>query len=214
MKPFVFSVLLLCGLASAQTNALNEQQTGNIDVQRAAISAERSRLEADFLTEEAACYKKFAVNNCLGKVNARRREVMADFRRQEILLNDEQRRIKGEEQIRKTEEKSSPENRQQAAERRAKALEDYQERLGREKDKQQARTTHPSNENAARAANAERLLANQNKNQARADKQAEAAEKAKKSNARQKEAQERRAQHEADQLKRSKPAAKPLPLPE
>lgn len=214
MKLFVFTILLLGGLASAQTNALNEQQTGNIDAQRAAISAERSRLETGFLTEEAACYKKFAVNNCLNKVNARRREAMADFRRQEILLNDEERRIKGEAQIRKTEEKSSPEKKQQAAERRAKALEDYQERLVREKDKQQARTTLPSNEKAARAANAERLLANQNKNQARLDKQAEAAGKAKKFNERQKEAQERRAQHEADQLKRSKPAAKPLPLPE
>lgn len=52
------------------------------------------------------------------------------------------------------------------------------------------------------------------KTQARADKQAEAAEKAKKFNERQKEARERRSQHEVDQLKRGKPAAKPLPLPE
>jgi hypothetical protein len=214
MKTFVFTFFLLCGLANAQNNALNEQQAGGIDAQRAAISAERNRLEAGFLAEEVACYKKFAVNNCLAKVNIRRREAMASFRRQEILLNDEERKVKGEEQIRKTDDKLSPEKKQQSAERRAKALEDYQERLKREKDKQQAGTSITSSENAAHAANAERLLAHQKKNQASADMQAEAAEKAKQFNERQKEAQARRIQHEADQLKRGKPAAKPLPLPE
>jgi hypothetical protein len=214
MKIFVFAFLLLSGLANAQNNALNEQQAGSIGAQRAAISAERSRLEAGLLVEEVACYKKFAVNNCLAKVNIRRREAMAGFRQQEILLNDEERKLKGADQIRKTNEKSSPEKKQQSAERRTKALEDYQERLKREKEKQQVGTSIPSNENAARAANAERLLAHQKKNQVRADMQAEAAEKAKKFNERQKEAQARRIQHEADQLKRGKPAAKPLPVPE
>ena len=214
MKTFVFTFLLLSGLANAQNNAPNEQQTGSIDAQRAAISAERSRLEAGFLAEEAACYKKFAVNNCLAKINTKRREAMAGFRRQEILLNDEDRKAKGEEQIRKTDEKLLLEKKQQSAERRSKALEDFQERLKREKNKQQAGTRVPWNENAARAANAERLLAHQKKNQARADMHAEAAEKAKKFNERQKEARARRIQHEADQLKRGKPAAKPLPLPE
>ncbi len=209
MKTFAITLLLtlLDGLAVAQTGALNGQQ-------RAAISAERSRLEAGFLTEDAACYKKFAVNSCLGKVNTKRREAMADLRRQEILLNDEERRIKGEEQIRKTQEKSSSEKLQEAQGSRAKAAEDYSGRLKREKDKQQERTTTQSNEKAAREANAEKLLAHQKKTQARLDKQTAAAEEAKKFNQRQKEAQERRAQHEADQLKRLKPAAKPLPLPE
>jgi colicin import membrane protein len=215
MKTFAITFLLtlLGGFAVAQTGALSGQP-GNIDAQRAAISAERSRLEAGFLTEDAACYKKFAVNSCLGKVNTRRREAMADLRRQEILLNDEERRIKGEEQIRKTQEKTLPEKLREEADRRAKAAEDYQGRLEREKDKKQERTTIQSNEKASREANAEKLLAHQKKNQARADKQAAAAEEAKKFNQRQKEAQERRAQHEAEQLKRGKPAAKSLPLPE
>lgn len=213
MKNFTFAFLLLGWLAGAQASAQNSQP-GNIDAQRAAISAERSRLEAGFLTEDAACYKKFAVNNCLGDVNTRRRSAMANLKRQEILLNDEERRVKGENQLRKTEEKSSPEKQQEAADSRAKAADDYQRRLGREKDMQQERATLQSNEKAARKANAEKLLDHQKKNQARADKQAAAAEEAQKSNERQQKAQERRAQHEADQLKRVKPAAKPLPLPD
>ncbi|MEO6319554.1 MAG: hypothetical protein ABIR56_02705 [Polaromonas sp.] len=211
---FVLTLLtLLGGFAVAQTGVLSGQ-SGNIDAQRAAIIAKRSRLDAGFLTEDASCYKKFAVNNCLGKVNTRRREAWASLRRQEILLNDEERRIKGEEQVRKTQEKTSPEKLREEADRRAKAAEDYQGRLEREKDKKQERTTTQSNEKAAREANDAKLLANQKKTQARAEKQVDAAEEAKKFNQRQKEAQERRAQHEADQLKRVKPAAKPLPLPE
>ncbi|MEO5659658.1 MAG: hypothetical protein ABIQ90_07665 [Polaromonas sp.] len=207
-----FLLTLLGGFAVAQT-ALNKSSE-NMDAQRAAITAERSRLEAAFLMEDAACYEKFAVNYCLGKINTRRREAMADLRRQEILLNDEERRIKGEEQIRRTDEKSSPENLLQGAESRAKAAEDYQGRLEREKTKQQLRTTIESNEQAARETNTAKLLAHQKKMQARTDKRAAAAEEAQKFNQRQKEALERRAQHNADQLKRVKPAAKPLPLPE
>lgn len=215
MKPFAFTFLLLwsCGFASAQTSALNGQ-VGNIDAQRAAISAERSRLAAGFLTEDAACYKKFAVNSCLEKVNIRRREAMADLRRQEILLNDEERKIKGAQQIRKTEEKSSPEKLQQEADRRTKADEDYQSRLEREKGKQQERGIAAANEAAAREANTAKLQAHQKKIQARSEQQAGTVEKAKEFDARQAEARERRAQHEADQLKRVKPLAKPLPLPQ
>jgi colicin import membrane protein len=211
---FIFFLVLFGGLVSAQTRALNDPQSGNIGAQRAQISAERSRLEAGFLAEDAACYKKFAVNSCLGRVNTKRREAMADLRRQEILLNDEERRIKGEDQIRKTEEKASPEKQQEAADRRAKALEDEQGRLKQEKDKQQSRITTQSNQKASREANTQKLIDHQKKIQARTERQTAAGEEAKKFNQRQKEAQERRVQHDADQLKRVKPSAKPLPLPE
>ncbi|MBH2018286.1 MAG: hypothetical protein I8H91_01725 [Burkholderiales bacterium] len=215
MKPIIFAFLLLwlSSFASAQTSGVNGE-IGNIDARRTAISAERSRLEAGFLTEDAACYKKFAVNSCLDKVNSRRREAMADLRQQEILLNDEERKIKGAQQIRKTEEKSSPEKLQAEANRRTKAVEDYQGRLEVEKDKKQKRSAAVSNETAAREASAARLLAHQKKMQARTGQQAEGVEEAKKFNARQKEARERRAKHDADQLQRVKPSAKPLPSPQ
>jgi hypothetical protein len=215
MKRFALTFLLaLAGAWVAAQPVAAVSEPGGIDARHAAIRAERSRLEEGFLTEQAACYKKFAVNNCLDQINSRRREAMADLRHQEILLNDEERRLKGAQQIRRTQEKSSPEKLREEADRRAKAVEDYQDRLAREKDKQQAQDTKSSNETAARQANAEKLLAHQKKAQARADKQAAAAEEAKKFDARQKAAQERRAQHEADRLGRVKPPAKPLPLPE
>lgn len=211
--PVVLFLVSLSQSAFGQNSELSGE-AGNIGIQRTAISAERSRMEAGFLSEDVACYKKFAVNSCLGKVNSRRREAMSDFRRQEIFLNDAERRIKGENQLRKTQEKASPENQQQAADTRAKAVEASQGRLDGVKDKQQTLTIRELNEKVARAANAQRLLAHQQKNQVRADKQTANEEKAKEFSERQKEAQERRSKHDADQLKRTKPPAKPLPLPE
>ena len=218
MKQLAIAFLLttLAMLAGAQTAAPAPPtaQPGAMDAERARISADRARLEAGFLAEDAACYKRFAVSSCLGEVNARRREAMADLRRQEILLNDEARKTRGAEQIRKTEEKSSPEKQQEAIDRRAKALDDYQSRLDREKKKQEERATAQSNEKAKSEASADRLKGNQDKARARSDKQAAAAEEAKKFNERQKEAQARRAQHESERLQQTKPPAKSLPLPE
>lgn len=198
---------------SAQGPSPDGQQN-TINAQRRAISAERDRLERGFLTEDAACYKKFAVNNCLGDVNVRRRESVAELRRQEILLNDEERKIKGAEQFRRAEEKASPEKQQEAVDRSASASEEYQMRLEREKNKQQERAAARLNEKTARDANAEKLLRNQNKAIERNRKQATAAEEAKKYADRQKEAQKRRADHEDEKTKQAKPPAKSLPLPE
>ncbi|MEO7954907.1 MAG: hypothetical protein ABIR35_12580 [Polaromonas sp.] len=205
-------LIALSGLAAAQSSH-PDASPRNIDAERAKISAERVRLETGFLAEDAACHKKFAVNSCLGKINARRREAMAELRRQEVALNDKERKISGEQEMRRIEEKSSPENLQEAADRRAKAAEDYQLRLNREKDKQQGRASASSAEKAARDASAQRLMDSQKKTQARAATQSAAAEEARKFNERQKRAQERRAEHEKEELARTKPPARSLPLP-
>ena len=220
MKNFAiaFYITTLGVLASAQTGTPSSppspQIAGSTEAERARISADRARLEAEFLTEDVACYKKFAVNNCLGKVNTRRREALADLRRQEISLNDEERKIKGAEQLRQTEEKSSPEKQQEAAASRAKALEDARSRLERDKGKQQERAAAPSKAKANSEASAAKLKSHQEKAQARSAKQAAAADEAKKFNDRQKESEARRKQHESERAKQVKPPAKSLPLPE
>ena len=208
-----FFLAVLTGLASAQTAPIDSVPR-DIDAERAKNSAERARLEIGFQTEDAACHEKFAVNSCLEKVNSRRRAVMADLRRDEILLNDEERKISGARQIRKSEDKAAPEKRQEATDRRANAAEDYQSRLSREKTKQLQRASVSSGEKTAREASAKRLTDHQKKTRARTDRQAAAAEEVKKFGDRQKQAQARRAQYEIDKLGRSKPPAKSLPLPE
>jgi flagellar biosynthesis GTPase FlhF len=214
MKKNVVSLFLatLSTLLGAQTVAA--EVAPDIDVERARISAARATLEAGFLAEDAACYKKFAVNHCLDRVNTRRRAAIADLRRQEILLNYEVRRLRGAAQLRKLEEKLSVEKQQDAADSRTKAAENEASRLIREQEKRKDQAAAGAREKTATEASAARLKENQRKAQARAGNRAEAATAAEKLSARQKKAQERRDQHERDRLKDVKPPAKSLPLPE
>lgn len=205
-----FFCLALAGLAQAQ--APTDGQQGRLNERRASLSQERSRLEAGFAAEDALCHERFAVNRCLGKVDVKRRAALTELRRQEILLNDEERKNRAEAQRRKIEENSSPERLRKAAIDRATAVDDYRLRLERGKSKQQERSASASSQKAARDAHSQKLMAHQKKAQAHADKQAEAAKEARQFNERQKKADARRAQHEAAQL--NHPPAKSLPLPE
>jgi len=209
---FVCVLVMLSANGRAQTFP-PEERLRAIAAKRLEIYAERATLESGFRAEDAACNKNFAVNLCLNDVKVRRSESVASLRRQEILLNDEERQIKGDEQIRKTEEKSSPEKQREAADRAIKANEDHQSRLERENSKQRNRKTAVANENLAVNANAEKLLRNQRKAIERGRKQAAAAEQAKKYADRQIEAKKRQAEHDADRAAAGRVAAKPLPLP-
>jgi flagellar biosynthesis GTPase FlhF len=84
-------LFILLAIAAAPLRAQTDPGAG-FEIERQRINAERSKLQGGFLAEDIACYKKFAVNSCLEKVNERRREAMADLRRQEILINDQERR--------------------------------------------------------------------------------------------------------------------------
>ena len=211
----IFAVALC--LASLSTGAVAQiaaAAPANPDVERTRIAAERARLKAGFLTEDAACYQRFFVNNCLDETNTRRRETLAALRTQEIQLNEQERKLRGADQIRRTEEKASAENRQLEVDRRAKAESSDQSRLIGQKEKQQSRTKAQVAEQANSEARTERLRANQQKKQARSDRQAAEAVETARYDARQKEAEARRAQNAREQLQRAKPAAKPLPLPQ
>lgn len=210
---FSFSLAAMSLFAAAQAGA-GDVAVRDIGADRARINAERASLMAGFLAEDSACYQKFAVNNCLDRVDVKRREAMANLRRQEILLNDQERRVKGAAQLRKLEEKSSPEKQQDAEASRVKSLADDQSRVARKEKKSDEQQKTLSGEKAAKQASAERLRNNQRKKQARIDKQSGDAEAAEKFNARQKEAQNRRAKHDSERAKAAKPAANSLPLPE
>ncbi|MEO6018298.1 MAG: hypothetical protein ABIP46_13670, partial [Polaromonas sp.] len=147
MKKFIiFGLLAACGLAAhaqvpAPASAAPAASASAMDNERARISSERSRLEAGFTAEDSACYKKFLVNKCLDEIKPRRREALADLKRQEVSLDAQDRKARGAEQISKTEDKASPEKQQEAAARRADSLKDFQARMDREKQKNADRAT-------------------------------------------------------------------------
>jgi hypothetical protein len=77
------------------------------DVERGRIRASRLQEEARYQIEEAACYGRFAVNDCLHGVRVRRRETLDVLRRQEQVLNDYERRQRTLEQMDRINQKLS-----------------------------------------------------------------------------------------------------------
>ena len=182
-------------------------------VERARISAERSELEAELSVAEAGCYKNFFVNNCLEKVKSRRDAVMGVLKRQEVILNAQDRKAKGAEQILRTEEKSSLESVQRGADKRNAAVEELRLRVERDVQKTENRAELKASEQANREAAAQRLEKNQEKAAARSARQAAATDAVNKSNQRLQQARERRLRHEQEMLERTKPQSNPLPVP-
>ena len=181
--------------------------------ERARISAERRALEDELSVAEAGCYKNFFVNDCLEKVKSRRDAAMGVLRRQEVILNAQDRKAKGAEQIRKTDEKSSLESVQRGVDKRNAAVEELRLRVERDRQKTEDRAEVKASEQANREAAAQRLEKNQEKAAARSARQAEATEAVNKSNQRLQQAKERRLRHEREMLERTKPPANPLPVP-
>lgn len=126
LNALFFTLLTSAMMAAASAQALTQleptppaEQTP-LDEQtkeRARINAARSQLVARFAAEDAACQAKFFVNACLNDIRPREREALADLRRQEILLDDAQRKRKASEQLEKIDEKGSEQRQQEAAEK-------------------------------------------------------------------------------------------------
>ena len=142
---FFLLVNLLSGAVEAQTT---------MDGQRLRIAAERASLQASFDLQSAACYKKFWVNNCLDDLKAERLGVMSDLRRQEVALNDLERKAKGAEQLQKLDEKASLANEVSQQNERAELAKKAQSRAEREAKKSAA--TPPSKSVSAEQSRQER----------------------------------------------------------
>ncbi len=211
-KRFLLCIALGMGFAASAQTAFDLASAAS-DRERSRINAERLALEAGFDAQDAACYKKFFVNMCLNEVKEKRRDAMAELKRQEVALNDEMRKRKAAEQVAKTAEKSSPEVQQQAAERRAKSLEDERARVERMRAKTQERGDIKQQEASNAAEAAGKLKGSQERALTRGEKQAAVADEVEKYNAKQREVMDRKASREKKMREQTKPAAKPLPTP-
>ena len=212
--------LFLLLAASALAFSASGQGPDDATAERARIQAERSRVEANFSAEEKACYSKFAVNDCLNEAKARRREGLADLRRQEISLNDADRKRRAAERERSLEERAARQKPATGGDQRAPR--DAAGDRARDAQERAARSAGKAAERAAaqpeRAADArERQQQAQLRKEAQAADQVRRAEEAARNMKRREEALaeagERRANRDKRLADRKKSSAQPLPVP-
>lgn len=71
------------------------------------INAERAALQKNVAVEEAACYQNFVVNACLADLRAKRRLALTELKRQELILNDAERKERAEAALKGVEERKA-----------------------------------------------------------------------------------------------------------
>ena len=213
MKTISHALLFLVASVLAPAWA---QQAAPTD--RGRIALERGEAEARYAASEKACFAKFAVNDCVAEARARRREVLAGLRRQEVALNDSARKGKGAEKLRDVDERLSPEKREQTAAQRAKSMAEHEDRLKRAADQaavsQSARAAAPGTRvdgPRPRLTGGPRHAAPKRSPAER--KTLDTEENRRAYEARQDEARERRNRIEKNLAESGKPALKPLPVP-
>jgi hypothetical protein len=104
-------ILLALALAIAalggqaqEDDTLTAQQREAQERQR--IRQTRAAEQGRFAVQEAHCYQLFAVNDCLIEVRRTRRDLLADLRRQDLSINDAQRKRRGAQQLLQSDEKA------------------------------------------------------------------------------------------------------------
>lgn len=103
--PWSLLCLLILGLPlAAQTDADRVLALREAE-QREWISRTRAQYQVQFRAQEIACYQRFAVNDCLSESRRTERDAMADLRRQEVLINDAQRKRRAAQQLLRTDER-------------------------------------------------------------------------------------------------------------
>jgi colicin import membrane protein len=211
--------LLACALALFTACAVQAQ---DVPAERERIRSERAAADAHFLAAQRECRGRFSVNDCLRQVKREHAAVVGDLRRQELVLNDAERRRRAAERQQAVDERNAPEKQQQAEERRARSLQDQQNRERRAGEKAGKRAT----DDAERAQHGPRAPKTpkgspQPQGDARTAHPSkpngptpeEAAKNRREHEARLKEAQQHKAEVEARVAKRRKPAASELPVP-
>lgn len=174
---------------------------------RARIARDRAETNARYASQEAACYQKFAVNDCLENARQLRRQSLGVLSREEIGLNEARRR------------RASAARQQTLAEKsRADAERQAENRQGRAQPPDSPRSQSLIRRDTARSAEATApapLPASSSKAQRNKPSRTalEAADAERRFAAKQKEAAKHREALAKKQAQRTKPPAAPLPVP-
>lgn len=187
------SPLLILLAAAAASAPLSQPAT------RAEVAAQRAAVEEHFAREKTECEQRFAVSDCLEALRKRRQDALAPLVRHEHELAAEERRDRAAAQV------------QRVKERELAAAQDEGQRRQRMVAASPPVPPATPAPHAVKARNPETV--ERERAQALGKSEAEAAQRRERAQAREEAMQQRIAEHEARQKKRSKPVAAPLPLP-
>jgi hypothetical protein len=136
MKRFGLGVMaLLTGMhVCAQEQAVPSVLDGVTDVEQ--LEAARARETETFNAQQAECYARFAVNDCLKKLQSRHLDALAGLKRQETRIHDRERALQGPEQLLRGEQKSQ--EKMQAAAQADEAASRARDKLQTQQEKQAA----------------------------------------------------------------------------
>lgn len=202
-------LLVCCVVAPLGAQGLSDAQ---IDAERARIDRERQANEARHVQERAACYQRFAVEDCLRESRRQLRSQTDDLRRQESALNDMQRKRRGAEQLQRLDEKqvapAGPDARQ-----RQEALDARRAREERAADHARSRADMEAQAPQNRADFQARQRERAEDAASAAQRRAEAPQARERYERKQADAQRRREERARANAERQKPPAAPLPSP-
>ena len=209
--------LFLLAIASSAMAAVAQTAPGSeAQAERSRIAAERSQAEARFAAQEVACYQIFAVSDCLKAAKSQRRERLSDLRRQDLTLNEAERKRRASDRVSGIDERNSAQSQQEAAAQRAESVQRLRQRQDemakraaeRVRDPGSAPAPAPVRATKARPEARDPIEAVPKVKPARIHDSAEAVRR---SQLRQQEAQERR-DRVARRLAESRKNVQPLPL--
>jgi FtsZ-interacting cell division protein ZipA len=210
MKQVLLAILamVLAVAGNAQQKSIDNEAL--LNEARARLEVRRKQQEAYFVAESAACYQRFAVTDCLGKVKSSHYAAMSVLRREEIALNDLERQQKASEALARLADKNTPEALQEKEKKIEQARKDWEDRQQRADQKAIDRGLAPAREQDALRETRDKETQRQDEAAARERMMNEAAAKQKGFDSKVQEAQE----HKAERLQKNaeEPStAKPLP---
>ena len=131
------SVLPQSAASSAQASDASEAPLSDIALEQRGIDARRAREMARLDAADAACYQRFAVNDCLAQVQAQRRAELAELRRRQTVLDAATRLQRSQHALQERERKLAQQASDEAAlaEGAAQAQVEAQERSAMQKNK-------------------------------------------------------------------------------
>lgn len=100
-------ILLLTALTVSAQGEAEETIASREAAEHQRIRTSRVDALAQFAARDAQCYQRFAVNDCLAEVRVQRRDLLSDLRRQEISLNEAQRKRRAAAQLLRSDDRAS-----------------------------------------------------------------------------------------------------------